>query len=97
MTNKRRTAIGLSGAVALLAMGAIVGAQGPGPHGGFRGRGPGGPEGPGGGAGFIPPIPNAPFSGTEVRSFSETLTGGVEETATQKDRTFVIHGAPPSN
>jgi hypothetical protein len=73
MTNKRRTAIGLSGAVALLAMGAIVGAQGPGPHGGFRGRGPGG--GPGGGAG-VPPIPNEPFSATEVRSFSETLTGG---------------------
>jgi hypothetical protein len=74
MTNKGRTAIGLSGAVALLAMGVIVGAQGPGPHGGFRGRGPGG--GPGGGGGFVPPIPNEPFSGTEVRSFSETLTGG---------------------
>jgi hypothetical protein len=73
MTNKRRTAIGLSGAVALLAMGAVVGAQGPGPQGGFRGRGPGGP---GGGGGFVPPIPSAPFSGTEVRSFSETLTGG---------------------
>jgi hypothetical protein len=71
MTNKTRTAIGLSGAVALLAMGAIVGAQGPGPHGGFRGRGPGGQ----GGAG-VPPIPNEPFSGTEVRSFMETLPGG---------------------
>ncbi len=72
MTSKGRTAIGLSGAVALLAMGAIVGAQGPGPHGGFRGRGPGGP----GGGGFVPTIPNEPFSGTEVRSFMETLTGG---------------------
>ena len=74
MTNKRRTAIGLSGAVALLAMGAIVGAQGPGPHGGFRGRGPGGPGGWGGDG--VPPIPNEPFSGTEVHSFSETLPGG---------------------
>jgi len=76
MTNKRRTAIGFTAAVALLAMGAIVGAQGPGPggpgpHGGFRGRGPGGP----GGAG-VPPIPNEPFSGMEVRSFMETLPGG---------------------
>jgi len=60
--------------VALLAMGAIVGAQGPGPHGGFRGRGPGGPGGWGGDG--VPPIPNEPFSGTEVHSFSETLPGG---------------------
>jgi hypothetical protein len=73
MINKRRTAIGLTAALALLAMGAIVAAQGPGAHGGFRGRGPGGR---GGGAGFVPPIPNAPFSGTVVRSFTENLAGG---------------------
>jgi hypothetical protein len=73
-----RTAAGISGALAMLALGAVVSAQGPGPGwGGFDGRGPGGPGGPGGrefGGGR--PVLGAPYSGTEVRTFVESLANG---------------------
>lgn len=75
MTRFGRTVAGLAGTTALLALGAMAGAQGPGP--GFGpGRGPGGPGGPGGRGAGVPPVPGAPFSATEVSTSNETLADG---------------------
>jgi hypothetical protein len=76
MTGKRRIAAGITSALAVLALGAMVSAQGPGPGwgGGFPGRGPGGPGGREFGGGR--PVVGEPYSGTEVRTFVETLANG---------------------
>lgn len=79
---------------AFLALAAVAAfAQPPGPHpGGFGGRGFGGPEFGGPGLMFMErggsPVTGAPYSGTEVRQFQQTLPGGNQISRTEQSKVY---------
>lgn len=94
-----KNTIRFSAILALAAAAAFAQPPGP-PPGGFGGHGFGGPDGPGfggpgfGGPGFMfmerggTPVTGAPYSGTEVRQFQQTLPGGNQISRTEQSKVF---------